>query len=258
MLRRSAVLGMVVDWGYRPDDVPVRLFGAWTTLPAGPATLAARTRAAILPVAADKQPDGTLPRRDLRAHRGGRRSPPRSVATRPRPSPTRWSVVRAGARPVVHLQAHVAGHRGRGGRARAAGAGDAGRRRADGGRPSASQPAPSLGAAHRRTGCSSLGVGLLQRLPDRPVYRLAFQLGKGLSLRDAGASRRCVRANLGARLPWPRRAGMADAAGAAAARDGGALDALVRDVFGHWVLTYVESAMRAALRPPTPAGPRRA
>ncbi len=56
---------MVVDWGYRPDDVPVRLFGAWTTLPAGPATLAARTRAVILPVAAYKQPDGRY-----RAHAG--------------------------------------------------------------------------------------------------------------------------------------------------------------------------------------------
>ncbi len=53
VLRGSpAALGMVVDWGYRPDDVPVRLFGAWTTLPAGPATLAARTGAIILPVAA--------------------------------------------------------------------------------------------------------------------------------------------------------------------------------------------------------------
>jgi lauroyl/myristoyl acyltransferase len=58
LLRQSVVLGMVVDWGYRPADVPVRLFGAWTTLPAGPATLAARTHAAILPVAAYKQPDG--------------------------------------------------------------------------------------------------------------------------------------------------------------------------------------------------------
>lgn len=47
-----AALGMVVDWGYRPEDVPVRLFGAWTTLPAGPATLAARTGALVLPVAA--------------------------------------------------------------------------------------------------------------------------------------------------------------------------------------------------------------
>lgn len=52
-----AALGMVVDWGYRPDDVPVRLFGAWTTLPAGPATLAARTGAIILPVAAYHRPD---------------------------------------------------------------------------------------------------------------------------------------------------------------------------------------------------------
>ena len=58
LLRRPVALGMVVDWGYRPADVPVRLFGAWTTLPAGPATLAARTHATILPVAAYKQPDG--------------------------------------------------------------------------------------------------------------------------------------------------------------------------------------------------------
>jgi KDO2-lipid IV(A) lauroyltransferase len=52
VMRGPAALGMVVDWGYRPDDVPVRLFGAWTTLPAGPAMLAARTGAIILPVAA--------------------------------------------------------------------------------------------------------------------------------------------------------------------------------------------------------------
>jgi lauroyl/myristoyl acyltransferase len=58
LMRTSVVLGMVVDWGYRPADVPVRLFGAWTTLPAGPATLAARTHATILPVAAHKQRDG--------------------------------------------------------------------------------------------------------------------------------------------------------------------------------------------------------
>jgi KDO2-lipid IV(A) lauroyltransferase len=59
VMRTPAVLGMVVDWGYRPDDLPVRLFGAWTTLPAGPATLAARTRAVILPVASRRGPDGT-------------------------------------------------------------------------------------------------------------------------------------------------------------------------------------------------------
>jgi KDO2-lipid IV(A) lauroyltransferase len=58
VMRTPCVLGMVVDWGYRPDDLPVRLFGRWTTLPAGPATLAARSRASILPVAAIREPDG--------------------------------------------------------------------------------------------------------------------------------------------------------------------------------------------------------
>lgn len=65
VMRHPAVLGMVVDWGYRPDDLPVRLFGAWTTLPAGPATLAARTHASILPVAAIRQADGTYRARSL-------------------------------------------------------------------------------------------------------------------------------------------------------------------------------------------------
>jgi KDO2-lipid IV(A) lauroyltransferase len=58
VMRAPAALGMVVDWGYRPDDIPVRLFGAWTTLPAGPATLAARSRAVIVPVVARRRPDG--------------------------------------------------------------------------------------------------------------------------------------------------------------------------------------------------------
>jgi lauroyl/myristoyl acyltransferase len=49
-LRRPAILGLLIDWGYRAGDVPVRLFGRWTTLPAGPALLAARTGAAIVPV----------------------------------------------------------------------------------------------------------------------------------------------------------------------------------------------------------------
>jgi lauroyl/myristoyl acyltransferase len=56
-LRKPAVLGLIVDWGYRPDGIPVQLFGTWTTLPAGPATLAARTGALILPVVNRRQPD---------------------------------------------------------------------------------------------------------------------------------------------------------------------------------------------------------
>ena len=58
-LREPAVVGLVVDWGYRPDGIPVRLFGEWTTLPAGPAMLAAKTGAAIVPVVCRRQSDGT-------------------------------------------------------------------------------------------------------------------------------------------------------------------------------------------------------
>jgi KDO2-lipid IV(A) lauroyltransferase len=51
VLRRREMLALLVDWGYRRDGIPVRLFGAWTTLPAGPATLAAKTGSRILPIA---------------------------------------------------------------------------------------------------------------------------------------------------------------------------------------------------------------
>ena len=59
VLRQPAVLGLVVDWGYRSDGIPVRLLGRWTALPAGPAQLAARTGAVILPVVNRRQPDGS-------------------------------------------------------------------------------------------------------------------------------------------------------------------------------------------------------
>src|SRR4029079_7907591 len=58
VLREPAILGLVVDWGYRADGIPVRLFGEWTTLPAGPAMLAAKTKAAIVPVVCRRLPDG--------------------------------------------------------------------------------------------------------------------------------------------------------------------------------------------------------
>jgi phosphatidylinositol dimannoside acyltransferase len=59
-LREPAILGLVVDWGYRPDGIPVRLFGEWTTLPAGPALLAAKTGAGIVPVVSRRRDDGTF------------------------------------------------------------------------------------------------------------------------------------------------------------------------------------------------------
>lgn len=58
VLRRNEILALVIDWGYRSDDVPVRLFGAWTTLPAGPAALAAKTGAPIVHFAIRRSPDG--------------------------------------------------------------------------------------------------------------------------------------------------------------------------------------------------------
>ena len=58
VLKRREMLALLVDWGYRPDGIPVKLFGAWTTLPAGPASLAAKTGSRILPLAIRRQPDG--------------------------------------------------------------------------------------------------------------------------------------------------------------------------------------------------------
>ena len=60
VLRAGKALGLLVDWGYRPDGIPVRLFDAWTTLPAGPATLAARTGAPVVVAWVIRQPDGTF------------------------------------------------------------------------------------------------------------------------------------------------------------------------------------------------------
>ena len=58
VLKNREMLALLIDWGYRADGVPVRIFGAWTTLPAGPATLAAKTRSLVLPVAIRRGDDG--------------------------------------------------------------------------------------------------------------------------------------------------------------------------------------------------------
>src|SRR5260221_4789892 len=50
VLKRREMLALLVDWGYRSDGIPVQLLGAWTTMPAGPATLAAKTGSRILPI----------------------------------------------------------------------------------------------------------------------------------------------------------------------------------------------------------------
>ena len=58
VLKRREMLALLIDWGYRHDGIPVQLFGAWTTLPAGPATLAAKTESRILPIAIRRTPAG--------------------------------------------------------------------------------------------------------------------------------------------------------------------------------------------------------
>ena len=60
VLRRREMLALLIDWGYRSDGIPVRLFDSWTTLPAGPASLAAKTGSRILPLAIRRQPDGAF------------------------------------------------------------------------------------------------------------------------------------------------------------------------------------------------------
>lgn len=57
VMRRNEILALVIDWGYRADDVPVRLFDAWTTLPVGPAAIAARTGAPIVHFAIRRSED---------------------------------------------------------------------------------------------------------------------------------------------------------------------------------------------------------
>lgn len=56
-LRDGENLVLFCDGGYRPGDVPVELCGEPTTLPIGPATLAAKTGAPMLPVACRRDPD---------------------------------------------------------------------------------------------------------------------------------------------------------------------------------------------------------
>ncbi len=57
VLRKREMLALLIDWGYRSDGIPVQLFGSWTTLPAGPAALAAKTGSRILPVAIRRTSD---------------------------------------------------------------------------------------------------------------------------------------------------------------------------------------------------------
>ena len=64
-LRAGGNLVLFCDGGYRAGDVPVELCGEATTLPLGPATLAAKTGAPMLPVACSRTPDDRFVARGL-------------------------------------------------------------------------------------------------------------------------------------------------------------------------------------------------
>jgi KDO2-lipid IV(A) lauroyltransferase len=65
VLRDNQNLVLFCDGGYRPGDVPVELCGEATTLPIGPATLAAKTGAPMLPVACRRDDDERFTARGL-------------------------------------------------------------------------------------------------------------------------------------------------------------------------------------------------
>jgi lauroyl/myristoyl acyltransferase len=64
-LRRGENVVLFCDGGYRSTDVPVEFCGEATTFPIGPATLAAKTGAPILPVACRREKDDRFVARGL-------------------------------------------------------------------------------------------------------------------------------------------------------------------------------------------------
>jgi phosphatidylinositol dimannoside acyltransferase len=65
VLRDNGNLVLFCDGGYRPGDVPVELCGEATTFPVGPATLAAKTGAPMLPVWCRRDRDDRFDARGL-------------------------------------------------------------------------------------------------------------------------------------------------------------------------------------------------
>jgi KDO2-lipid IV(A) lauroyltransferase len=64
-LRGGENVVLFCDGGYRAGDVPVELCGEATTLPLGPATMAAKTGAPMLPVACSRTADDRFVARGL-------------------------------------------------------------------------------------------------------------------------------------------------------------------------------------------------
>lgn len=83
---------------------------------------------------------------------------------------------------------------------------------------------------------------LLQRLPDKPIYRITYVLGAGVYLLMPGR-RALARRNLQRVCDWLVANDMASPRVARASSDRRALEHMVRATFGHWMLTYAESVL---------------
>ena len=104
-------------------------------------------------------------------------------------------------------------------------------------------PAPPLSLAQSIAFRALLGLlWVARRLPDKPLYRIAFAIGAGLSLLMP-ERRGQVRHNLERVCAWLVANDMAVPRVAAAARDPRALDRLVRATFGYWAVGYAEAAL---------------
>lgn len=86
-----------------------------------------------------------------------------------------------------------------------------------------------------------IASAVLQRLPQGVLQRLGHVLG-GVLHRARPQRRRLVRANLMRIVGYLAERGLGGEQVATAARDGKALDRLVRDAFGHYVRGYLELA----------------
>ena len=250
VLRRQEMLALLVDWGYRPDDIPVRLFGAWTTLPAGPGHArrqdrrddrAGRRAAAArrpLPCHDGRADPGRVDRARRRSFERPRRSPTRSSGSSPRRRTSGTASSRCGPRPLPRLpSSRPVPHGWRPGepdapRSRAR------RRRSGRRRASSSWPGPCRVASWL---ACRLPEGLLHELTDlvgelwyRLDHRRARARPGGISVGSPPTSRPST---------WPT-------AGREPPRsDPRALERLVRAAFRSYARYYLDVARAPALTP---------
>jgi lauroyl/myristoyl acyltransferase len=106
--------------------------------------------------------------------------------------------------------------------------------------PQAAAPLGFFGKIVFRLLMSILWIG--RRAPDRWLYRAAFAIGSGLYLM-LPERRRLVSSNLRRVVDWLVENDQATPRVRRAASDPRSFDHLVRDCFGHWIVTYAEAAL---------------